>query len=111
MTVDAILVDDDQLTRLAWKVRAKQAGKAIEVFANEQQLVSFVFGLSGVSEIPLETPIYVDLLLGDNVRGEEICRRLSEKKFSHLILTTGLDPETVSHPPYVLKVIGKSPPW
>lgn len=103
--VDAILVDDDLLTRLAWKVRAKQAGKNLEVCENEQQLTALI------SRVRLDTPIYIDVLLAEGVRGEEVAKRLYEKNYSQLFLTTGLDPETLVRPEFVQKILGKSPPW
>ena len=101
----ALIVDDDGLVRMNWRVAAEGMGKDLRVFGNPGE---FLGALEGFSK---ETAIYLDSELGEGIRGEEIVREVYEKGFRNLYLTTGHSPETFPAMPWIKKIVGKGPPW
>lgn len=63
---DAVLIDDDKLIRLSWKMAAKKYNRQILTFE------SFESFLSSVDNINVHTPIYVDSSLGKDHLGKDI---------------------------------------
>ena len=100
----AILLDDDLLVHMNWKLAAKTAGVELRVFQTPEQLAAAAEGLPG------DIPVYIDSDLGDNISGEDIAEGLRGKGFTNLTMTTGYGPEKFAHFPW-LKVIGKEPPF
>jgi signal transduction histidine kinase len=100
----AILVDDDALVRMNWKMAAKTQGINLKIFANS---ADFLLESAGW---PKSTAIYLDSDLGNNLKGETIAADLKGKGFTDITLETGHPAEAFSHLPW-LKVIGKEPPW
>ncbi len=100
----AVLVDDDPLVHMNWKLAAKAAGAELKAYKTSQELSA------AADTLPRDIPLYIDSELGGGVRGEDIARELHEKGFSDISMATGHSPEKFYHLPW-LKVTGKEPPW
>ena len=103
--MDAVLIDDDVLIRMAWKRSARAAGKNLAVFAGPEEF------LKAQGEIERSIPIFVDSDLSDGVRGEDFAKELFERGFQRIYLTTGFDPVKFGPMPWISGIIGKEPDW
>lgn len=100
----AVLLDDDPLVHMNWKMSARAAGADLKLFKTPQEL-------SAVAEtLPRDIPLYIDSELGDGAKGEDIAKELHEKGFADISMATGHDAAKFAHLPW-LKVAGKEPPW
>ncbi len=102
---DAVLIDDDPLVRMTWKLAASRAGKKLLSFASASE---FLRAASGVNRA---TPIYIDQELGGKIKGIQVSSRISEFGFTGIYLATGrreLPREGAQH---LKGVVGKDPPW
>ncbi len=102
---DAVLVDDDPLVRMSWKMVAKQKGKSILLCSS---VVEF---REKIEALDRSTPIYLDSNLGEGVRGEEFALELSSLGFTEIFLATGYDSGDLGPLPGIKGVIGKDPPF
>lgn len=100
----AVLLDDDALVHMNWKMSAKAAGVELKPFKSPEEL------LAAAAAIPKDTPFFIDSDLGDGAKGEDVAVRLRGLGFTDLTMATGHSPEKFSHLPW-LKVAGKEPPW
>lgn len=100
----AVLLDDDLLVHMNWKMAARTAGVALKVCKKPEELEGVLEGL------PKDTPLYIDSDLGGGVKGEDIASGLHVKGFSEITMATGHGPEKFAHLPW-LKVSGKEPPF
>ncbi|MDD5209471.1 MAG: ATP-binding protein [Elusimicrobiales bacterium] len=100
----AVLLDDDMLVQMNWKLAAKSAGVEFSAYETPEELAT---GLEG---LPKDTPLYIDSELGRGVKGEEVAGKLRGQGFTDLTLSTGHPPEHFQSLPW-LKVTGKEPPW
>lgn len=103
--VDAILIDDDDLVHMNWKMKAKISRKQIKTFTHPD---SFYSELQNISK---DTPIYVDSSLSDSIKGEDVAKKLSEAGFDNLFLATGYDKSNFPPMPWLRDIVGKNPPW
>ena len=100
----AVLLDDDPLVHMNWKLAAKAAGIELKAFKIPDD---FTVGIETLSK---DAPIYIDSELGDGIKGENIAKELHDKGFINLTMATGRGPEKFAYLPW-LKVTGKEPPW
>jgi signal transduction histidine kinase len=100
----AVLLDDDMLVQMNWKLAARAAGAEFSAYETPAELAT---GLEG---LPKDTPLYIDAELGRGVKGEEVARELLDKGFTDLTLATGHPPERFAALTW-LKIAGKEPPW
>ena len=100
----AVLLDDDALVHMNWKMAAKAAGADLKSFKTPQELAA------AAGTLPRDIPLYIDSELADGLRGEDIAQDLHGKGFTDIAMATGHSPEKFSHLPW-LKVTGKEPPW
>lgn len=101
----AVLIDDDPLVRMNWAMAARMAGKALNVYPDAKSF------MEDAGLLPHDTPIYIDSDLGDEAKGEEVARDLSDLGFTELRLATGHDPATFPPLPHIREIQGKEPPW
>jgi len=104
-TLDAVLIDDDSLVHMIWKMAADECGKEILLCANEAEF------MTRTNEIGFDTPIYIDQNLESGAKGLEVARRLFERGYSNLYLSTGDEPGALGEHAFIKKIVGKSPPW
>lgn len=99
-----LLLDDDMLVHMNWKLAAKTAGAEFKAYKTPEELMATVDALQK------DTSIFIDSDLGDGIKGENIAGELHDKGFTDLSMATGHGHEKFSHLPW-LKVHGKEPPW
>lgn len=99
-----VLLDDDQLVHMNWKMAARAAGAEIKTFKTGEELKA------AAEILPKDAPVYIDAELGDGVRGEEVAEWLRERGFKDISMATGHAPDKFAGLPW-LKVRGKEPPW
>lgn len=102
---DAILIDDDELTRTAWRIAASRSGKALRIFPSATAF--FV----EAAAIDRGTRIYIDAELADGVRGDAESLKIHELGFGEIYLATGYEAKKFAGLKHLRGVIGKDPPW
>jgi len=108
MIENIVLIDDDTLVHMMWKMVAKSKQINLSCFNTESEF------LNSVNAVPKTARIYVDKNLGAGVNGIEVARRVFELGYSQIYLATGddhvLDGLQKTHP-FFKGVIGKEPPF
>ncbi|MBI5744239.1 MAG: HAMP domain-containing histidine kinase, partial [Elusimicrobia bacterium] len=99
-----VLLDDDQLVHMNWRMAARTAGAELKSFKTPEELAAVQ------EELPKDIPIYIDAELGDGVKGDEVAQGLRAKGFTDITMATGHSPDKFASLPW-LKVRGKEPPW
>ncbi|MBI4369692.1 MAG: HAMP domain-containing histidine kinase [Elusimicrobia bacterium] len=102
---DAVLIDDDPLVRMTWKMAAKRAGKNLLAFVSVEEF----FEKAG--SVNHNAPIYIDSRLGNGVKGEEESQKIYKLGFKEIYLATGENPEKFAHLKHIRGVLGKESPW
>lgn len=110
---ECILIDDDVLVHLSWKMAAKPLLRVVESFRDPD-----VFFLRA-QEFDRKTPIYVDLNLGNNHSGQDVCRRIHELGFEVIYISTGYSAgnpavsfsKLLERLPFLKGIVGKDPPF
>lgn len=101
---DAILIDDDTtLMHVIWKMAAKDSGKSVRCFANPQDFYN------AADEIDPKSNVFIDVSLGDGLRGEDVAVFVHKLGFTEIALSTGHDSSSITPPNCVKKIIGKDP--
>ncbi|MBI3535822.1 MAG: hypothetical protein HY072_10110, partial [Deltaproteobacteria bacterium] len=57
------------------------------------------------------TPIYVDVNLGNGISGEDVAKKICERGFKNIFLATGYEPGRYQHLSFLNGVVSKNPPW
>lgn len=101
---DACLIDDDPLVRLTWEFAAKDSGSSILTFE------SFENFNKSAHNICKETPVSVDMNLGNGELGTDVALKLHKMGFKWIYLATGYESEGIEDvPSCVVAVRGKDP--
>ncbi len=100
--IDLVLIDDDELVRMTWKMVAETKGHHIRVFES--------YDAFSAEEFETDTPIYVDYDLGKNVKGTDVAERIIESGFRKVYLTTGYPLDSVATPELLSGIINKEYP-
>lgn len=100
----AVLLDDDPLVHMNWKMAAKAAGAELKTYKTLGELAA------AAAALPRDIPLYIDSELADGAKGEDIAADLHAKGFTDITMATGHGPDKFKHLPW-LKVAGKEPPW
>ena len=101
----AVLLDDDELIHMTWRLAARKHAVELEIFSSYESMVPLLPG------IPLDTPLYVDVSLQSGARGEDIAKDLIARGYREVYLTTGYDAHHVAQVAGVRAILGKTPPW
>jgi hypothetical protein len=102
---DAVLIDDDELTRMTWRLAASKAGKKLKSYATAAEF------LNEWDRIDSETPVYIDAELGDGVKGQDESLKIFELGFRQIYLTTGYEAAKFTGLAHLRGVVGKAPIW
>lgn len=103
---DVVLLDDDTNIHELWKIAGQRYDRRVFCFKRPAEL------LNALSNISLDTPIYVDVNLGeDEMSGEEFSRILFNKGYQNLYLATGSASDKFESSNWIKLVVGKRPPW
>jgi len=100
----AVLLDDDPLVHMNWKMAAKAGGVELKSCRTRAELEAVL------PDLPKDTPIFMDSDLGEGEKGEDIAKELHDKGFTDLTMATGHDTAKFAHISW-LKAAGKEPPW
>jgi signal transduction histidine kinase len=103
--LDAVLIDDDALPRMTWKLAAARAGKEFRSFPTVADF------LKEAPEIGRDTPVYVDAELADGVNGARESLKIREMGFQEIYLATGHEAARFADHKHLRGVVGKEPPW
>lgn len=104
-TPSVVLLDDDPLVRMNWKLTARLHGLS---FCSFSEPVAF---FEALKDWPKDIHIYLDSMLGEDIRGEEIAKTLHGQGYTNLSLATGYDADALPSMPWIKEVVGKEPPW
>lgn len=100
-----IFVDDDDLVRLIWESSSSELDIPLKVYSDPYAM------LKQLDTISKESTFYIDSNLENDVKGEDILKKLFELGYKNLYLATGYEPEEFEDLDYIKGVIGKEPPW
>lgn len=100
-----VLIDDDPLMRMTWKMAASRAGKTFRAFPT---LAEF---LESAADMDRLTTVYIDADLGEGVNGAQESIRIRQLGFSKIYLATGHPASSFSGLAHLSGVVGKEPPW
>lgn len=98
-----ILIDDDKLTHLNWKIEAKKNNVELKTFFTVSQF------MSEVEDFSSDTIIFIDSNLGNDVKGEVVSEEIFKKGFKELYLATGYEANSIDKPYWIKKILGKRP--
>lgn len=105
LEADAIQIEDDAPIRQMWADVAKKKRKNLRQFSTPQEF------LAAAATIERRTPLYIDVHLQNEARGEELARTAYDLGFYEIYLSTGYSTEGFKKPDFIKEVRGKYPPW
>ncbi|MFK8137616.1 MAG: sensor histidine kinase [Bdellovibrionales bacterium] len=101
-----VLLDDDPLVHLTWKMRANESKIDLRVYQKPEEL------LADLSKLGTEeTSFFLDSNLGNDLKGELWSENLKDQGYENIFITTGLEAKEVIKKDWIKKVIGKEPPF
>jgi signal transduction histidine kinase len=102
---DLCLIDDDiQLIHPVWAFVAESKGLKIRMFSTPQAFFAVA------DSIDQRTPIYVDVSLGDGIKGTDVAQEIHKLGFSEINLATGYSADSIEVPSFIRRVVGKDFP-
>jgi FixJ family two-component response regulator len=102
---DLCLIDDDQvLVHAVWASVASSKGLKIKLFASPQAFHA------EADKIDRQTPIYVDVSLGNGVSGIDVAEEIHKLGFEDINLATGYQADSMIVPSFIRRVVGKDFP-
>lgn len=99
-----VLIDDDELTRTTWAMKAKKSNISLRTYGD---IASFKADMGSVSK---DDVLYIDSELGE-VKGEELAVELHELGFTDLSIASGHPPERFANYTFLRSVISKKAPF
>lgn len=102
---DFILIDDDPLVQLSWRLAAESSNQSMLGYSNADGF------FKNSDQFDLSVPVYVDVSLGEGISGEGVARKIFDLGFNNVFLTTGYEAERYRHLTFLKGVVGKSVPW
>ncbi len=105
LLANIVLIDDDKMTHYSWKIAAKNAGVNFSSFFSVEEF------LNNHHQIRLDSTIYVDSDLGQNLRGEVLSKEIFELGFKNLYMATGFSNLDIKKPIWIKDILDKAPPF
>ena len=99
-----ILIDDDNLTHLSWKLASKKTEVNLKTYFSVKEF------LENSNSLDRRTPVYIDLELGPDLRGDVLSEDIFNQGFTELYITTGYDPDDIGKPQWIKDILVKKPP-
>ena len=87
-----------------WASVAESKGLKIQMFATPEDFFAVADSIDRL------TPIYVDVSLGDGVKGTDVAQEIYKSGFVNINLATGYDADSIIAAPFIRKVVGKDFP-
>jgi signal transduction histidine kinase len=101
--LNAIIIDDDGNILELWKMVARLKHKNVVGFLSPDEFYN------ACHQFSRDVPIFIDVDLGENLRGEAVAEKVSALGFSEIFLATGYRPQAIRAPKCVKGVVGKEP--
>lgn len=98
-----VILDSDPMLTEAWLLRGQMRGIRVIAFNTLTTFKSILL------ELPLETPIYIDYHLQDEMTSLALAKQLAIFGFKNLYLCTGHHPHMQVSMPWIKQVVGKAP--
>lgn len=98
---ELILIDNDKFVTDAWEFSAKSKKKHIVIFNNINDFNR------EIDKFDRQIPIYIDSDLGLSMSGEQYAKKIYEKGFKNIYLTTGYKPSSFRSMYWIKEIIGK----
>jgi hypothetical protein len=106
MLKEAVLIDDDELIRMGWRLQAEKSGILLHTFSSPIDFLQ-----NGI-DIEKSVAIYVDSNFGEGqMRGEVFVVQLHQAGYQNLYLATGYRQNHFSGLSFLKGIIGKESPW
>ncbi|MFN3455011.1 MAG: sensor histidine kinase [Pseudobdellovibrio sp.] len=99
-----ILLDDDELVHMTWKLTAQNTGKSFIGFKTLEEFNT------KKDQLDKKSYVYVDSNLSNGIKGEDVALALHNEGFTNLYISTGFESDQFSHLNFLKGVIGKDPP-
>ena len=100
-----ILIDDDNLTHLSWKLASKKTEVNLKTYYSVEEF------LENSNSLDRRTPVYIDLELGPDLRGDVLSEDIFNQGFTELFISTGYDPDYIEKPQWIKAILDKKPPF
>lgn len=100
---DAVVLDDEDLQIRSWQFAAIQKGKKILTFNKSDEF------LSALSNIDHLSCIFIDSILSEDIKGEDIAKKVSTMGFKNIYMSSGHDPSYFKDMKFLKGIIGKTP--
>lgn len=99
----AIVIDDDLLVHKMWALAAKAGGHKVICFERPEDF------FSRSTEFSPDSPLFIDVDLGNGARGEAVAEKAAEIGFTQISLATGHAAHSIKAPACVKRIVGKEP--
>jgi hypothetical protein len=102
-----VLIDDDRIIRIGWKMKASEKSISFQSFETIDQFIE------NINTIPVNSFIYIDSHLNDGIRGELASEKIALAGFSNIYLTTGYSSSdfNLKSLPWLKGVVSKAVPF
>ncbi|MFA5583921.1 MAG: hypothetical protein WDA09_06875 [Bacteriovoracaceae bacterium] len=90
-----VLIDDDILIQLGKQLEADKMGERLDCFFSVDEF------LAVADKYPKETMIYIDSNLGTEVLGEEDSKRIAERGYKNIFLSSGYTDISLEKYPWI----------
>lgn len=101
----AILIDDDPLMHVTWRLAAEKARVNFHAF---ESMADFE---AGSATLARTAKVYLDGRFPNGVRGESYIQRLRDLGFNDITIATAMEREDLGIEAAGVPVIGKHPPF
>jgi len=99
---DLVLIDDDVLIHGTWKMVARIKNHNLFCFRTVEEFLE--------KQMPTSTPIYVDYHFHSGDNGIDLAKKLYQKGYKNLYITTGSNHVISEKPSEVISILGKDYP-
>ena len=99
--VSHILIDDDYLMHMSWKMEADKQGLSFKSFHTVDEFIQTA------DEFSKDSVIYVDSNLAEGIKGEVESEKISKLGYKNIYLATGYAPEDIDKPEWIKEVVRK----
>lgn len=100
-----ILIDDDRLIHISWKLRARKVNLEIHCYFSVDDF------FQNSAELAKDAQIFIDSDLGKGQKGEILSKEIYDKGFTDISLCTGYTDLGISEFSWIKRKITKSPPF
>jgi signal transduction histidine kinase len=103
VTKQYILIDDDELMHMTWKMEANKKAIEFKAYSSVEEFIK------DADQYSKNTVIYVDSNLADGLKGEIESEKISQLGFTEIYLATGFSADDLEKPEWIREIVGKRP--